>query len=446
MKVIIKDIKVIDPFKGKSYIASLIVEDGSVISILNDSSKNNSDNFDLVIDGQGKMLFPSLFDMHTHLREPGGEHKETIKTGTMAAVHGGFTKVTAFPNTNPSLDSVDAFNKLLKIIEKDAEVEVFPVPSITKGLKGDSLTDLKALKEAGAMAFTDDGKGVQSSALFIEALKKAKELDLLFLIHPEDESLTFEGVINEGELSSKLGVKGLASEAEESMIARDILLCKKFGGRLHFCHLSTSFGAYLIEAALKEGVNITAEVAPHHLCFTEDMINFLSDSDKKMNPPLRTQKDQKALIKALKEGIIKIIATDHAPHSKEEKANNINKSPFGIIGLETALPLLYHYLVEKNNVSFYTILSAFTKEPASVFGLKPWAVEVQKSADFVIFNSKKKSYIDNDFFFSKSSNFPLKDVSLNGKVEYVFYGNKIYDYSNEDLKLIKRSLKTGEEI
>ncbi|HCL56554.1 MAG TPA: dihydroorotase [Spirochaetia bacterium] len=429
MRVLIKNITILDPFSSrKKKKASLLLENGRIESISDTSKEFRSFKVDCVIDGKDRVLFPGLIDLHTHLRDPGFEYKEDIASGSLAALHGGYTTITSFPNTNPVLDSLETLNLLQEKINQNAFVRVLPVAAVTKGLKGKELTDFEALKNAGAVAFTDDGKGIQDPLLMQQAMLRSKKLTIPLLLHTEDESLTEGGVIHKGNKALELGVPGIPYEAEDAMTARDIILAKKTGARVHFCHVSTRFSAKLIQLAKKEGIPVTAEVSPHHLCFTEDMIESLLDADKKMNPPLRTQKDTEALLKALKKGIIDVIATDHAPHSREEKKKGLLAAPFGITGLETALPLIYTSLIRTKKISFFKIIEALTKKPADILGVNYYPIREKMPLNFVIFNRIKKTTLTPEFFYSKSINFPLIGKEIKGKIEYVFFNNKMTDF------------------
>lgn len=435
MRILIKKIKLLDPFSQKKIKkAWIIIEEGKIREI----SEHKIPNYqaDKVIDGKNCVAFPGLIDIHTHLREPGLEHKEDIASGSLAALHGGFTTISAFPNTNPVIDSVAALRELKKRIEEKALVTILPIASITEGLKGKKLSPMEELAKEGALAFTDDGKGVQDEGILYQAMLEAKRLSLPLLLHSESEFLAKDGVINQGKISSRLNLKGIPNEAEEIMIARDIVLAKLTRARVHFCHVSTPFGARMIQLAKKEKINITAEITPHHLCFFDAMIQSIHETHKKMNPPLRSQSDQEKMVRFLKKNVIDAIATDHAPHSKEEKAMGFHQAPFGIVGLETALPLLYTYLVKPKKVSFYRIIEAMTKKPADILYLPYHRIEEKKEPNIIIFNKKEKSILSRSFFYSKSDSFPLKDETLAGKVEWVFYGGKLFDFRKKQYEVL----------
>src|SRR5699024_864547 len=287
------------------------------------------------IDCKGQLLTPGLIDVHIHLREPGGEHKETIKTGTEAAAKGGFTTVCAMPNTNPVPDNTEVVERLFNKIKENAVVRVLPYASITKDLSGEDLTDIEALSQTDIFAFTDDGVGIQTADVMLEAMKEAAKYDRAIVAHCEDNSVLHGGVLHQGDVSKRLSLPGIPSVSESVQIARDVLLAEAADCHYHVCHVSTKESVIVIRDAKAAGIKVTAEVTPHHLLLNEDDIQR-DDADFKMNPPLRSKEDQKALIEGLLDGTIDMIATDHAPHTAEEKAVGFLEAPFGIVGLETA--------------------------------------------------------------------------------------------------------------
>jgi len=434
MKILIKDIQILDPYqpRNSSYKADILIEDGIIQEIASSFSPHLKG--DVVILGKNKFLFPGLIDLHTHLREPGFEYKEDIASGSLAALHGGYTTITAFPNTKPVSDSVERLLALKKLIQEKALVSVLPVAAITEGLEGKKLTPIADLAKNGAVAFTDDGKGVQDFSLALKAMQAIQKTGLPFLIHAENELLAQDGVMHSGKVSEKLNLKGIPPEAEESMTARDLILAKLTQAQIHFCHVSTAYAAKIIKLAKEEGVKVTAEVTPHHLCLNQDRILDTHNANFKMNPPLRPYKDQETLIELLKNGDIDAIATDHAPHAMHEKALGFLKAPFGITGLETALPLLFHTLVKDFQIPFLRIIEALTLAPSKILGLKKRPIAPKNPADFVIFNTEKKSVLTQDFFYSKSKNFPLLNQELWGKVEYVACFNQFYDFTKPVFK------------
>ncbi|HOJ49703.1 MAG TPA: dihydroorotase [Spirochaetota bacterium] len=428
MKILIKNAHIIDPFlKIEIDKTSILVENGKILKISNTIDETP----DYTIE-EDNLVFPAFIDMHTHLREPGFEYKEDIESGTLAGIHGGFTTITAFPNTNPILDSVDKIQLVKERIEKKAKIRVLPIASITKNQEGKELVDFKLLKDH-VYGFTDDGKGIQDFNIARKAMIEAKKYNILLMLHEEDERFG-KGVVNYGYLSKKLGLEGIKSEAEESMIARDIVLAKETGARIHFCHISTKLGAKLIKIGKEEGLNITAEVTPHHLCFDETTFeDFVPNM--KMSPPLRTREDRLFLIDAFKNGIIDCIATDHAPHADHEK-KDIKTASFGITGLETAFVIIYNYLVKKGYLNLYDTIKGLTVNPAKTLGLEPNPIKEGNFANFVIFNKKEKTLINDEFFFSRSKNFPLRG-ELEGKITYLFYNKKFFKFINNTIEEVE---------
>jgi len=365
------------------------------------------------IDCGGKLLTPGLIDVHIHLREPGGEHKETIQTGTRAAARGGFTTVCAMPNTNPVPDRVETLEKLFDQIKKNAIVRVLPYGSITENLAGEEITDIDGLSNAGVFAFTDDGVGIQSSDVMLRAMEKAAKNNKAIVAHCEDNSVLHGGVVHEGKVSERLNLPGIPSVSESVQIARDVLLAEATGCHYHVCHVSTKESVRVIRDAKAAGIKVTAEVTPHHLLLTEDDIKS-DDADFKMNPPLRSKEDQEALLEGLLDGTIDMIATDHAPHTAEEKAVGFLKAPFGIVGLETAFPLLYTYLVKEGRISLKRLVDSLTKIPAQVFDLPNGRLEEGAVADLTLIDLDEERVIDRENFVSKSKNTPFDGWKVSG--------------------------------
>ncbi len=387
----------------------IYISDGKIIEIADRIDKAA----DETIEAEGKLIAPGFIDLHVHLREPGGEHKETIATGTMAAARGGFTTVAAMPNTNPVPDSKERLEWLNKRIEETAVVRVLPYAAITVGQKGKELTNFAELKEAGAFAFTDDGVGVQSAGMMFEAMKSAAKLNMAIVAHCEDNTLTNGGCVHEGTFSEKHGLRGIPSVCESVHIARDVLLAEAAGCHYHVCHISTEGSVRVVRDAKKAGIKVTAEVTPHHLLLTDEDIPE-PDANYKMNPPLRSKKDKEALIEGLLDGTIDFIATDHAPHTAEEKAKGMEQAPFGIVGLETAFPLLYTHFVETGILTLKQLVDFLTVKPADVFGLDYGRLEPGKAADLVMIDLEKKEKINPGNFFSKGKNTPFAGWECKG--------------------------------
>lgn len=365
------------------------------------------------IDCEGKLLAPGFIDVHIHLREPGGEHKETIETGTKAAARGGFTTVCAMPNTNPVPDHVEVLEKLYEKIKQDAVVRVLPYAAITKGLQGKELTDIARLAEAQAFAFTDDGVGIQTADMMFRAMQEAAKQNKAIVAHCEDNSLIYGGALHQGKVSERLGVPGIPSVCESTQIARDVLLAEAANCHYHVCHVSTKESVRVIRDAKRAGIKVTAEVTPHHLLLSEDDIQT-ADTNFKMNPPLRSQEDQAALLEGLLDGTIDFIATDHAPHAEEEKALGMIDAPFGIVGLETAFPLLYTHLVKTNRITLKQLLDFLTIKPATVFNLPYGKLEEDAIADLTLIDLERTMTIDKHQFYSKGKNTPFDGWEVNG--------------------------------
>lgn len=384
---------------------NVCIEDGFIKGI--DQNDYVSDN---VIDLKGKLLMPGLVDVHVHLREPGFTHKETIKTGTEAAAKGGFTTIMAMPNTNPVPDTPEVFRQINSIIEKDALINVIPYAPITKSLNTNELVDMTSLD---AIAYTNDGIGVQAAGVMALAMEQASSLGKIIVAHTEDESLLNGGVMHEGIQNKKLKLKGIRSSVESTQIARDVLLAYETGVHYHVCHVSSYQSIEAIRMGKKLGAKITSEVTPHHLLLNELDVKE-NDGNFKMNPPLRSVEDQNALIDALKNGDIEFIASDHAPHSQDEKAQGFD-GPFGIIGLETAFPLLYTEMVLKRNVfTLEQLQNWMSLKPKEVFKLQGNFMRIGDVADFAVFDLDKEVVIDDVFLRSKSRNTPFINKKIKG--------------------------------
>jgi dihydroorotase len=368
---------------------------------------------DRIIDGQNLLLSPGFIDLHIHLREPGGEKKETIETGTMAAAHGGFTTVAAMPNTRPVPDSIQQMEWLQTRIKETAQVRVLPYGSITIRELGQELTDFAGLKEAGAFALSDDGVGVQSADMMLEAMKKAADTGLAIVAHCEENSLINKGSVHEGSFSKKHGLNGIPSVCESVQIARDVLLAEAAGCHYHVCHISTKESVRAVRDAKRAGIHVTAEVTPHHLLLSDEDIPGL-DANYKMNPPLRGADDRAALIEGLMDGTIDFIATDHAPHTAEEKSEGMKLAPFGIVGLETAFPLLYTNFVLENKMTLEQLIAYLSKKPAETFGLPYGTIQVDAPADLVLIDLNEEKTINPEEFLSKGKNTPFAGWKCKG--------------------------------
>lgn len=420
MGTLIRNGRVIDPASGKDGIYDILVEDGMIAGV--DASIPKGDND--IIDAAGCFVMPGLVDLHVHFREPGFEYKETIKTGSMAAAHGGVTTVFPMPNTKPVIDSVDMYDKVQTIIDRDAAVNVHQVASVTLGQQGETPVDVAALKKAGCIAISEDGKSVMNSQVYREAMKAAAAEDVLVMAHCEDKNLVNGGALNEGVASRRYHVNGITNAVEDVIVARDILLSKETGCRLHLCHCSTADSVKLIKAAKDEGLKVTGEVCPHHfmLC-DEDIIE--DNADYKMNPPLRSRADMEAVREGLRNGTMDVISTDHAPHSAEEKAKPIGAAPFGITGIETSLCLTYTGLVLTGILTPMQMVEKMSYNPAKIAGIDRGTLLPGRPADIIIVNVDDEIVIHRNNFVSKGHNTPFDGYKVKGIVEYTIVGGKI---------------------
>ena len=366
-----------------------------------------------IIDCKQHLLAPGFIDLHIHLREPGGEQKETIQSGTKAAARGGFTTVASMPNTSPVPDDKASVQRLLKTISDTAVVRVLPYAAITKGLQGLELSSMEVLAKENIFAFTDDGVGIQTSDMMLRAMKEAAKYNKAIVAHCEDNSILYDGVVHQGEVSERLNLPGIPSTCESVQIARDVLLAEQANCHYHVCHVSSKESVRVIRDAKRAGIHVTAEVTPHHLLLNEEDI-LTDDPDFKMNPPLRGKEDQAALLDGLLDGTLDFIATDHAPHTKKEKAVGFRNAPFGIVGLETAFPLLYTYLVKTKKLTLEQLIGFLTKEPANAFDLPYGKIAENEVADLVLINLDKQETIDKKDFVSKSSNTPFHNWDVTG--------------------------------
>lgn len=425
MKVLIKNGHVIDPSQNVDGKKDLLIE-GGYVKAIKDCGKISDADCE-VYDASGKIVAPGFIELHCHLREPGFEYKETIETGTASAVSGGYTAVCCMANTNPVNDNVSVTDFIKKQAKEHGHCEVYPIGAITKGLKGEELASIAELKEGGCVAISDDGLTVQDAKLMRTAMDYAKGFELPISTHSIEAKLAKGGSMNESFMSTKLGLKGSPSVAEDIIIARDIMLAEISNAHLHVGHLSTAGGIRLVRDAKKRGVNVTCEVTPHHFTLTdEDIENY--DTNYKMCPPLRTHEDKKAILEAFKEGgIIDAIATDHAPHGLIDKEVEFDKAAFGIIGFETALPLSLE-LVRNGYLNLQEMVRLFTTRPAEVFHLPGGSLKIGSKANITVFDTEMPWEFNLENIFSKSKNSPFLGKELKGRVIRTYVGGKLkYD-------------------
>lgn len=420
MKTLIKNGQ-INTRKNMTTPAEIWIEDGRIKAIGTGFSEAE---FDEVFDAKGQLITPGLVDVHVHLREPGFTYKETIEAGTRSAARGGFTTVCAMPNLNPVPDTAEKLRQVYDIIRKDAVVKVLQYAPITENLRSEKLVDQEALIEEGAFAFTNDGVGVQTAGTMYLAMKEAAKNNKALVAHTEDESLLFGGVMHAGKKVEELGLPGILSVTESSQIARDLLLAEATGVHYHVCHVSTKESVRVIRDAKKAGIHVTAEVSPHHLILIDEDIpeDF---GFWKMNPPLRGREDREALIEGLLDGTIDCIATDHAPHGLEEKSQSFMKSPFGIVGSETAFQLIYTHFVETGRFTLEQVINWLAVKPAEIFGLNAGTLTVGAPADVAVFDITQTCTIDKEDFLSKGENTPFIGWKVKGETQMTFVNGKL---------------------
>lgn len=416
--ILIKNGRLIDPMSMTDDKLDILIEDEKVVKIGKSIQENQNTK---VIDASGCIVSPGLVDIHSHFRDPGFTYKEDIISGSEAAAMGGYTTVVCMANTKPVIDNVEDLEYVLQKAE-NAKIEVLQTAAITKGLGGQELVDMVKLRDAGAVGFTDDGKPIMNSRIVVEAMNLAKSLDVPLSFHEEDPDLITENGINAGEVAIKLGIKGSPHEAENVLVARDAVLALSTGAKVNIQHISSKVSVQIVRWAKEMGANITAEVTPHHFSLNESAV-LEKRANAKMNPPLRTEEDRLAIIEGLKDGTIEIIATDHAPHSTEEKSGELVKAPSGIIGLETALALGITNLVKEGHLSIMELLKKLTINPAKLYNLDRGYIKEGKCADIVIFDPNQEFIVKK--FGSKSSNSPFIGMKLYGKVKKTIHKGKI---------------------
>ncbi len=420
MKLLIKGGMVLDPAAGTAEKKDVLIVDGKIAAVDRGLSRSGA----RVLDAAGKLVAPGFIDMHAHLREPGYTHKETIVSGSRAAVRGGFTAVACMPNTDPVADCGAVVAHIKSEAAKAGLVRVYPIGAITRGSLGLELAEMADLKEHGAVAVSDDGRPVGSAALMRSAMQYARMLGLTVISHCEDESLSAGGAMNEGFMSTVLGLKGIPAAAEEVMVARDLILAGQTGCRLHLAHVSTAGSVRLIREAKARGVSVTAEAAPHHFTLTEEAVAGY-DTNTKVNPPLRTSEDVAAVREGLADGTIDVIATDHAPHALEEKDVEYDRAPFGIAGLETAAGLVWSELVNSGVLTPLQAVARLTLNPARVLGIPGGTLETGADADLTIIDPELTWTVDASLFESKGKNTPFNGRLLKGVPVATIVGGRI---------------------
>ena len=420
MSLLIKKGRVVDPANNLDEVADILVENGRVSRV----AKNISVSTGKIIDATDKIIMPGIVDMHVHLREPGREDKETIASGTAAALKGGVTTVLAMPNTQPPVDCAENVKFVKGIIKQTAQANVFICGAITKGRLGKKLTDIAKLKKEGALAISDDGSSVDDDELMLKALKIAKQEGLLVICHSEDKSLSLNGVVNLGLTSTRLGLRGISKESEYKRVKRDIELAEKTKCPLHIAHVSCGESVELIASAKKKGIKVTAETAPHYFALTEEAV-LGYDTNMKMNPPLRSKDDVKEIKAGLKNGAIDAIASDHAPHTENEKDIEFERAEFGVIGLETILAVSITELLSTGFLDWVGLVKKLSLNPAKILGIDKGTLTAGSDADLIIVSADKEWRAEKQGFLSKSKNSAFLGRNLKGVVEYTILGGEI---------------------
>jgi|BioPla2DNA2_1021312.scaffolds.fasta_scaffold00456_16 dihydroorotase len=423
LRVLIKGGHVIDPKTNTDGISDILIEDGMITEVDNISDDLEILNGD-VINAEGKLVLPGLVDAHCHLRDPGFEYKEDIESGTRSAAAGGFTSVACMPNTNPVADNESVIKYIINKAKQDGVVNVYPIGAISKGQKGEELSEIGELKFAGAVAISDDGKPLKRSSLMKRALEYSSMFDITVISHCEDMDIVDEGVMNEGYWSTIMGLRGIPSAAEEIMVARDLILAEYTKVPIHIAHVSTELSVELIRHAKKRGVKVTCETCPHYFVLTDEACTGFN-TYAKVNPPLRTERDVKAVIEGLKDGTIDVIATDHAPHHIDEKNVEFNLAANGIVGFETALPLAITYLVKPGHLTMNQLVEKMCVNPSKILGLNKGTLEVGRSADITILDVEEEFVVDVNKFKSKAKNSPFDGFKLKGSIYYTIVNGNV---------------------
>jgi dihydroorotase len=408
----IRNARVIDPASRRDSVGDLFARDGRIVSALSAADRRQAQ----VIDAKGLVAAPGLVDIHVHFREPGQTHKETIATGSRAAAAGGFTTVVCMPNTSPPADNAGTIQYILDAVRRDSVVKVLPTGCITIGMKGEALAPIGSLKRAGVVAISDDGDCVQSNEVMRRAIEYAKMFDLVVMDHCQDQSMTDGSVMNEGDMSIRLGLRGWPNAAEDLIVSRNVILSTYTGAHIHMQHISSALSVEILRHAKAKGVRVTAEATPHHIALTDESLSTY-DTNFKMNPPLRTEADRRAIIAGLRDGTLDCIATDHAPHKDFEKDKEFDYAPNGILGLETALPVVLGVLVRENRFKLSNVVDMMTRRPARLLGLPAGTLAAGAAADICLFDPREAWTYDARAGCSKSSNSPWSGRRLQGRVK-----------------------------
>lgn len=424
--ILIKKTRIIDPGSKLDAKRDILIRDGKVARI----AKEIRDKKAREINAQGMITTPGLIDLHCHLRDPGRPDKETIETGSQSAVAGGFTSICCMPNTEPPIDNEGIVNYIYKEAARVGLCKVFPIGSITKGRSGKELTEFGELLNAGAKGFSDDGDSVADNNVFRHALEYSKVFDIPIFEHPIDCSLAQYGLMNEGVVSTRLGLKGSPAIAEELTVARDLMLAKFTGARLHLCHISTKGAVALIRKAKKDGVRVTCETCPHYFFFNDEVVGSF-DANYKVNPPIRSEADRLAIIQGLKDGTIDCIATDHAPHCQAEKELEFANAPYGMIGFETAISMIVMELIEKQKMSWLDVVSKLTVNPAAIIREETGRIVPGVAANIAVIAPNKKWTVTEDEIRSRSKNTPFLGKEIKGRVTNVIVKGSV-KYSLKD--------------
>jgi dihydroorotase len=431
MKIFITKGHIVDPSQGIDGIGNILIEDGKIKEVQIEPGVQRTKSTERksglkIIDASGLAVFPGLVDMHVHLREPGFEYKETISTGTRAAVKGGFTTVCCMPNTNPVNDHASVTEFIIRKAKQEGHCTVYPIGAITKGQKGEELAEIGTMKNEGCIAFSDDGQPVMNSLIMRRALEYSKAFNVPIISHCEDLTLSEGGVMNEGLISITRGLRGIPAEAEMIMVFRDILLAELTGGKIHIAHVSTEGSVDLVRYAKKKGMQVTAETCPHYFSITEESVETY-DANAKVNPPLRTKRDVDAIKRGLRDGTIDVIATDHAPHHMDEKLREFDQAPSGISGLETALGLSLR-LVDEGVLTINHLVEKMALTPSKILGIQKGTLTAGSDADIVIVDMKRKYTVSAEKFVSKGKNTPFEGWELRGLPVFTFSKGKMYEW------------------